>query len=145
MKTGFSESTNKYLEARCQKLYNREKIGSLFLTKFILLNVAEFSRSNDQIYGMRVINSQQRHALSDVVMFKSIASTYEDVLAMLPLTKIGSSVLHKFFNDVINAITTIGYDVVISLADGPSSNVLMVPPQMSSSIKRSNVLIIPLQ
>ena len=42
---------------------------------------------------------------------------------MLPLTKMGSSILHKFFNDVINAITTIGYDVVVSLVDGPSSNV----------------------
>ena len=42
---------------------------------------------------------------------------------MLPLTKMGSSILHKFFNDVINAITTIGYDVMVSLVDGPSSNV----------------------
>ena len=56
-------------------------------------------------------------------MFKSIASTYENVLAMLPLTKMGSFILHKFFNDVINAITTISYDVVVSLVDGPSSNV----------------------
>ena len=78
-------------------------------------------------------------------MFKSIASTYEDVLAMLPLTKMGSSIFHKFFNDVINAITTIGYDAVVSLVGGPSSNVLMVPSQMSSSIKRSYVLISPLQ
>ena len=56
------------------------------------------------------------------VMFKSIASKYEDVVAMVPLTKIDSSILYKF-NDVMNAITTIGHDVVISLVDGNSSNV----------------------
>ena len=57
------------------------------------------------------------------VMFKGIASKYEDVVAMVPLTKIDSFILHKLFNDVINAITTIGYDVVVSLVDGHSSNI----------------------
>ena len=40
------------------------------------------------------------------VMFKSIASKYEDVVAMVPLTKMDSSILHKLFNDVMNAIMT---------------------------------------
>ena len=57
------------------------------------------------------------------VMFKSITSKYEDVVAMVPLTKMDSSILHKLFNDVMNVITTIGYDVVASLIDGHSSNV----------------------
>ena len=57
------------------------------------------------------------------VMFKSIASKYEDVIAMVPLTKMDSSILHKLFNDVMNAITTIGYGVVVSLVDGHSSDV----------------------
>ena len=57
------------------------------------------------------------------VMFKSITSKYEDVVAMVPLTKMDSSILHKLFNDVMNVITTIGYDVVASLIDGHPSNV----------------------
>ena len=64
----------------------------------------EFSRSNDQLYDMRGMNSQQRHSLSDVVMFKSITLKYEDVLAMVLLTRMDSSILHKFSNDVVNAI-----------------------------------------
>ena len=56
-------------------------------------------------------------------MFKSIASKYEDVIAMVPLTKMDSSILHKLFNDVMNAITTIGYGVVVSLVDGHFSDV----------------------
>ena len=41
-------------------------------------------------------------------MFMSIASKYEDVVAMVPLRKMNSSILHKLFNDIMNAITTIG-------------------------------------
>ena len=56
------------------------------------------------------------------VMFKSFASKFEDVVPMVPLTKMNSSILHKLFNDVMNATTTIGYDVVVSLVDGHPSN-----------------------
>ena len=42
-------------------------------------------------------------ALSDVVMFKSITLKYEHVLAMVLLTRMDSSI-HKFSNDVMNAI-----------------------------------------
>ena len=42
------------------------------------------------------------------VMLMSIASKYEDVVAMVPSRKMNSSILHKLFNDVMNAITTIG-------------------------------------
>ena len=57
------------------------------------------------------------------VMFKNIASKYEDRVVMVPLMKIGSSILHKLFNDVTNVVTAIGYDVVVSLVDGRFSNV----------------------
>ena len=67
-------------------------------------------------------NEQPTKALVSVI-FKSITSKYEDVVAMVPLTKMDSSVLHKLFNDVMNAITTIGYDAQASLVDGHSSNV----------------------
>ena len=43
-------------------------------------------------------------ALSDVVMFKSITLKYGDVLAMVLLTRMDSSILHKFSNEVMNAI-----------------------------------------
>ena len=42
------------------------------------------------------------------VMFMSIASKKEDVVAMVPLRKMNSSILHKLFNDIMNAITSIG-------------------------------------
>ena len=67
-------------------------------------------------------NEQPTKALISV-MFKSIASKCEVVVAMVPLPKMDSSFLHKLFNDVMNAITTIGYDVIVSLVEVRSSNV----------------------
>ena len=52
------------------------------------------------------------------MMFKRIASKYERVVGMVSLTKMDSSILLKLFNDVMNATTTTGYDIVTSLVDG---------------------------
>ena len=41
------------------------------------------------------------------VMFKSIASKYEDVVAMVLLTKMDSSILHKLSIEVMNAVITV--------------------------------------
>ena len=42
---------------------------------------------------------------------------------MVPLTKMDSSVLYELLNDVMNAVTTIGYDAVVSLVHGHFSNI----------------------
>ena len=73
-----------------------------------------------KIYGMS--NEQPTKALLSV-MFKSIASKYENIVALVPLPKMDSSFLRKLFNDVMNAITTIGYDVMVSFVEVRSSNV----------------------
>ena len=65
-----------------------------------------------KIYGMS--NEQPTKALLSV-MFKSIASKYENIVA--------SYLMRKLFNDVMNAITTIGYDVMVSFVEVRSSNV----------------------
>ena len=50
------------------------------------------------------------------IMFNSVASDYEDVIAMVPLTKINS-----LFTMVLEAITPLGYNVVATLVDGHSN------------------------
>ena len=47
-------------------------------------------------------NEQPTKALLSV-MFKSIASKYDDVVAMVSLAKVDSSILRKLFNNVMNA------------------------------------------
>ena len=56
------------------------------------------------------------------VMFKSVAAQYEDVIAMVPVVKISSSMLYGLFKSVLSSITAIGYDVVVSLVDDHSAN-----------------------
>ena len=90
METGLSENTIKYLEARCQKLHNRKKIGSLIFDEISTAKRCEFSRSNGQIYSM---NNEEATKTLLSVLFKSIASKYEDVVAMVLLTKMDSSIL----------------------------------------------------
>ena len=79
-------------------------ISDEFLTKCILLNVVSSLdlMINYMIWEEWTANKDT--ALSDVVMFKSITLKYEDVLAMVLLTRMDSSILHKFSNDVMNAI-----------------------------------------
>ena len=96
METGLSVNNIKYLEARCQKLHNREKICSLIFDEIYSSKHCEFFRSNGQICGMS--NEQPTKTLLSV-MFNSIASRYEDVEAIILLTKIDCSILHKLLND----------------------------------------------
>ena len=100
METGLSEDIINYLETRCQKLHNREKIGSFIFQEIYTAKGFEFSRSSGQIYGMS--NEQPTKALVSM-MFKSIASKYDDVVAMVSLAKVDSSILRKLFNNVMNA------------------------------------------
>ena len=120
VETGLTEQTIKYLEARFLRLADREKIGSLIFDEIYVAKRCEFSRSNGQIYG---INNGEPTKTLLTVMFKSIVSKYEDVIAMVPLIKIDSSVLLQLFTDGMHSITSVGYDVVVSLVDGHSSNV----------------------
>ena len=100
VETGLSEDIVNYLETRCQKLHNREKIGSFIFQEIYTAKGFELSRSNGQIYGMS--NEQPTKALLSM-MFKSIASKYDDVVAMVSLAKVDSSILRKLFNNVMNA------------------------------------------
>ena len=121
VETSLSDNTIKYLEAICQKLHTQEKIGSLTFDEIYTAKRCEFSRSNGQTSGMS--NEQPTKTLLSV-MFKSI------VVAMVPLTKMDSSILYKLFNDVMNATNAIGYDAVVSLVDGHFSNVKLYKKEL---------------
>ena len=120
VETGLTDQSIKYLEARIAKLNDREKIGSLIFDEIYVAKRCEFSRSTGQIFRME--NNQPTKTLL-TIMFKSVAAEYEDVIGMVPLTIISSSILHELFTKVLESITAIGYEVVVNLVDGHSSNV----------------------
>ena len=120
MDTGLSEQTLKYLAARVAKLNEHEKIGSLIMDEVYVAQQCEFTRSDGRIYGME--EGEPTKTLL-TVMFKSVAAGYEDVIAMVPLTKINSGKINYLYTMVLEAITPLGYNVVSTLVDGHSSNV----------------------
>ena len=117
--TGLTQQTIKYLEDRVAKLNELEKIGSLIMDEVYVAKRCEFTRSDGRIYGMEE-NEPTKTLLT--VMFKSVAEAYEDVIAMVPLTKIDSGKINNLFSKVLEAITPLGYNVVATLLDGHSLN-----------------------
>ena len=118
--TGLTEQTVKYLKARLEKLTAAERIGSLLMDEVYVAKRCEYSRANGRIYGMDE-NTPTKTLLT--TMFKSIASKYEDVIAMIPLTKIDSAKINNLFMKCLETITPLGYNIVSTLVDGHSSNV----------------------
>ena len=120
VETGLTPQTIKYLEARISKMTKLDKIGSMMMDEVYASKRSEYTRSNGRIYGM-VDNDLTKTLL--VLMFKSVATSYEDVIAMVPTSKIDSGKIHALFLKCLSSITPLGYNVVASLVDGHSSNV----------------------
>jgi len=56
------------------------------------------------------------------LMVKSLCGKYEDIVAMIPVSSICSSLIKKWFLLVLKLVTELGLDVVAILCDGHSSN-----------------------
>ena len=67
-------------------------------------------------------NTEQTKTLL-TVMFSSIAGEYEDVIAIIPLHKINSTIIANLFKSVLKCLDEIGYQIVVCLVDDHSSNV----------------------
>ena len=129
--TGLSEHTSRYLKARVAKLGEREKIGALLIDEVYVSKRCEFTRSDGRIYGME--EGQPTKTLL-TVMYSSVAADYQDVIAMIPSTKVDSAKIKKLFDMVLNSITILGYNVVASLVDGHSSNVRFYTKELCQKV-----------
>ena len=120
VETGLTPQTIKYLEARISKMSELDKIGSMIMDEVYASKQSEYTRSNGRIYGM--VGGELTKTLL-TLMFKSVATGYEDVIAMVPTSKIDSGKVHELFMKCLNSITYLGYNVVARLVEGHSSNV----------------------
>ena len=68
------------------------------------------------------------------IMFKSVAADYNDVIAMVPTTKIDSAEINRLFTMFLCVITPLGYTVVASLVHGHSSNVKFYTKELCENI-----------
>ena len=73
-------------------------------------------------------------------MLKSVASDYEDVIAMVPLTKIDSGKIDDLFQLVLKTVHNIGFYVVTTLVDGHSSNVKFYKDELCEGVLKDHLI-----
>ena len=73
------------------------------------------------------------------IMFKSIAAGYNDVITMVPTTKIDSAEINRLFTMVLCAVAALGYTVVASLVDRHSANVKFYSKELCENIFQPHI------
>ena len=68
-------------------------------------------------------NGERRSNQNIVDYYSSVAMDYQDVIVMIPTTKVDPTKINDLFSMVLNSLTPLEYYVVASLVDGHSSNV----------------------
>ena len=82
--------------------------------KCMFHQIDEFTRSNGRIYGMEKGESTKTLL---TIMYSSVAADYQDVIAMIPTTKVDPTKIYDLFNMVLNSLTNW---IQCSLVDGHS-------------------------
>jgi hypothetical protein len=117
VETGLAESSVSYLTARFKTLLPREHLVTVMIDEVYCDKRIEFV--GGKIYGL-----QDEEATRTLLcyMVQSVAGKYRDMIAMVPIKKIDSSVLLSNFQKVVQCLSDIGFDVVTVSTDGHSSN-----------------------
>jgi len=110
-------ATHNYLTSRIKKLTEREKYVSIILDEVYSAKRIEYV--GGQFYGLENANITQTLLC---FMVKSLAGKYEDVVAMIPLASINSTVINDWFNRVLKEISNIGFKVAAVLTDAHTAN-----------------------
>ena len=119
MDTGLTRQT-----ARAAKLNERVEIVALLMDEVYVSNKCEFTRSNGRIYEME--KGEPTKTLL-TIMYSSVAADYQDVIAMIPTTKVGSTKINNLLNMVLNSLAPLGYKL----------HWLMDIPRMLNSTERN--------
>lgn len=117
MSTGLPDTTMKYLKKRIEPLSGRERLVSIIIDEVYSAKRVEYS--NGKFFGNE--NESVTKTLL-CFMVKGVASTYCDIVAMIPVTTINSSFIKSWFLQVVKAVTSVGFDVVATIVDAHASN-----------------------
>ena len=115
-----SDSTKAYLQARYQKFNEKEKIVSVLMDEVYCQRSVQYA--NGQFYGVE--NETYTKTLL-CVMLKSIAGKYRDIIAMMPIASISADILYQVWNNVVSFVSTIGFDIAVTMTDDHSANVCL--------------------
>ena len=112
-----SDSTIVYLNARMANVCQRELHVNLILDEVYCQKSVQ--HANGGFYGNEN-NSITKTLLC--VMIKSVAGSYRDVVAMSPISEINHDKIYEVWKNVLEKITEVGFDVVVTMTDGHKSN-----------------------
>ena len=113
-----SEPAKSYLAARASKLSRKEKCVSLILDEVHVQKNVQYT--NGQFFGLE--NNEITKTLL-CVMIKSVAGKYRDVVSMTPITNINHEKLRTIWENNMQVLFEIGFDVYLTMSDGHDSNV----------------------
>lgn len=112
------EPAKSYLAARASKLSGIEKCVSLILDEVHVQKNVQYT--NGQFFGLE--NNEVTKTLL-CVMIKSVSGKYRDVVSMTPITNINHDKLRIIWENNMQALFEIGFEVYLTMSDGHDSNV----------------------
>ena len=133
-----TESAIAYLTARKSKLEAKDLLINIVIDEVHCLQQVQYC--DGKFYGME--NDETTKTLL-VVMVRSVAGRYRDVVCMSPTHNISKGKIEKVWMNVVSHATLIGFDIVATMLDGHSSNVSFYESLMTGlPIKNSDLRVI---
>ena len=123
---GLSKSTKAYLQARAERLNDRERI--VMLQEDEIFSAKRIEYSAGKITGLGSLEGADGADLNQAtktmlcVMVKSVAGSYFDVIALFPIYNLVSSTLKNVFDQIVSEMVTLNFKVVANGLDAYSAN-----------------------
>jgi len=136
VEAGISHSTCEYLKKRISRLNSRQRIVNLLFDEVYSSRRCEYS--NGKFYGYDSEDGTSKTVLC--FMITGTASSYRDIVCMVPLSKIDSEVINKWWWLVVQTLTEIGFRIVSSISDGHSANRKFVSTHLGCSAAQNFVI-----
>ncbi len=114
---GMSSSSIAYLKARSESLSKRDKESFLMVDE--VFNAQRMEYCGGMFFGL--LEGKLSKTLL-AFMIKSIMGSYSDVVSLVPVTNLDSSLLKKEFDNVMRALYHLGFEVLATSMDNATPN-----------------------
>ncbi|XP_040575184.1 uncharacterized protein [Lepeophtheirus salmonis] len=115
---GVPGSTMDYLKSRVESLSEKDKLVSIIIEEVYSSQRVEFSGGN--FFGCDSNGNYSKTILC--FMVKSVLGNYSDMVAMVPITNISSSIIKQYYMKVLQLVTKVGLEPVATITDAHASN-----------------------
>ena len=108
-----TEPAKKYLSTRFSTLKDRDTTVTLLMDEVHCQQSANYS--NGKFFSLE--NNEVNKTLL-CLMIKSTSGKYRDVISMTPIANINDEKLYTAWDNSVEVLTSIGFDVVATMTDG---------------------------